>query len=318
MSILRTLLQLIIATALLGGTSFATGQDFPSKPVRIIVPNTPGTNADVLARMVSPALSEALGQPVVVENKPGAEGLIGLEYVAKAVPADGYTIVNVSVAQLALLPAIRDDLRFNPLKDLPPFIGYADAAFVFAVHSDTGWKTFDDFVAYARANPGKLNYGTSAPNNRLAMEAIVQAKGLDIVAINYPSGGPYLAAIYKNEIQMCFLGEAQANHDKIRVLAVSGASRNPAYPEIPTFLELGLPNLPSNKYTFNLPVGTPPAIVAKLRAAVLQSLARPDVQERLRKGLWTPITEPAEEATQYLAEQGALFMSVAKKRSPAK
>lgn len=151
----RAFLMLVTAACVFGADS-TMAQDYPSRPIRFIVPNTPGSSTDFPARIISPAMSKLLGQPIIVENKPGAAQLLGYEYVAKQVPADGYTIAVVTVPALVTLPLTVKNLRFDPLKDLRPIIGLVEQRFLLASSSQESWNTFREMVGYAKANPGKL------------------------------------------------------------------------------------------------------------------------------------------------------------------
>jgi tripartite-type tricarboxylate transporter receptor subunit TctC len=286
-------------------------QDYPNRAIQMIVPNAAGTNGDILGRLMAAEMAKVLGQPVVVINKPGADSIVGFEYVAKQAPADGYTIVVTSVSNLSILPSIVKDLRFDPLKDLPPFMGFATSRFVFASPVTKPWKNMAELVTYAKTNPGKLNYGTASANIRLGSEAVISNYGLAMERISYPSGGPYLLAIARGEIDMGFLGEQQAN-DKVRVLAVSGTKRAPAFPDAPTYAELGMPPLPGIDYSLNARAGTPKEAIAKLHAAAQFAIRQPGLIERLNKAQWDVVERGPEEEAKNLAAQGALFAAIAK------
>ena len=207
----------------------ARSQDYPSKPVRLIVANTPGSIGDLTARIIAPEMSRNLGQPMIVENRPGANFIIGYEHVAKS-PADGYTLATVTVESLPILAVTAKNLRFDPLKDLPPFIGLIEGRLVVGSSTQLPWKTFDEMSAYIKANPGKMNSGTSSPASRLPLEALVRGKGLNLVHIPYSATGPYIQAISSAEIALGLITETQAASlgDKFRVLAISGEHEHKA------------------------------------------------------------------------------------------
>ena len=234
-AILRIRFLLLLGTFLLG-VAPAWAQDFPNRPLRIIVANTPGTPLDAVARIMAPEMSKFLGQPVVVENKPGAGQQIGYEFVAKQAPADGYMIALVSVATLAIMPVTSKGLPFDPLKDLPPFIGLVEGRVVFAASANQPFRTLDELSQYAKANAGKLNYGASSPSVMLQTEAIVRRFGLNIVNVPYSANAPYVLALSTGEVQVGLRGESEAVAlaDKVRVLATTGDKRSAAFPNVPT------------------------------------------------------------------------------------
>lgn len=293
----------------------AGAQDFPNKPLRIIVAESPGTTTDIVARVMAPEMSRLLGQPIVIEQKLGAGSLIGLEYVAKQVPADGYTSVSVSVTSLATLPLTVKDLRFDPLKDLPPYIGLAEGRLVFGTSPKLPWKNFKELVTSAKATPGKLNYGASSPQVRFPMLMLVQDLALDVVSIPYSAGGPYLQALVAGEVHMGFMGEAAAIGfgERLRMLAVTGDKPSVAVPDIPTFTQLGYPQVPGVGYSFNLPAQTPRPIVDRLNAAASRALAHPDVKGGLAKLRLDILDDSADTSAKKLAEIGRNYAGIAQK-----
>lgn len=309
--LLRNVLSCATA-CLLTIATHSYGQEYPHRPIQMVVPNSPGTGQDTLARWIAPEMAKFLGQPVIVINKPGADFILGFEYVAKTAPADGYTLVVTSVSNLAILPSIFKQLPFDPLKDLTPFVGFVTQRFVLGSPVSKPWRNMREFVDYAKANPGKLNYGTASPNIRLGSAAVVNTFGLNMERINYPGGGPYLLALVRGEIDTAFLQEQQAT-EKVRVLAVSGATRAPAFPEAPTYTELGLPDLPGIDYSLNVRAGTPKAIMDKLFSATAYALRQPTVRENIEKAQWTIVERNAEAEAANLARQASLFADIARK-----
>lgn len=260
-------------------------------------------------------MSKTLGQPIVVENKPGATTIIGYEYVAKQVPADGYTIAAVLVTDLATLPVTVKDLRFDPLKDLPPVIGLAEGRFVMGSAAHLPSKSFNELVANAKANPGKLNYGSASVIGRLSAEAVIRQLGLDIVYVPYASGAAYLKGLVAGEVHMGFLAASAARNfgDKFRVLAVTGEQRMPALRDVPTFAELGFPNLRGLSHSLNAPAGIPKAAFDKLHAAASRALQQPAVRAGFQK-LQLEITEQsAEVANRRAAEEARYLADIARK-----
>ena len=290
-------------------------QDYPTKPIRLIVANSAGVPVDTIARIVSPEMSKFLGQPFVVENKPGAGQMIGYEYVAKQAPADGYTMVLVSVPVLATMPVERENLRFDPLKDLPPFVGLVEQRNVFGSSSKEPWTTFNELVANAKANPGKLNYGAASLLNRLIAEVLIRDLRLDVVYIPYSAAGPYVLALVSGEMHMGVAGETVVVPfgDKFKVLAVSGKERSTAYPNAPTFAELGYPQIPGLSYSLNVRGGTPSVIVDKLYAAASKAMQHSEVRAQFARLQYSIANETPEAAAKNLAEQVRLFSDIAKK-----
>lgn len=292
----------------------AGAQDFPNKLVRIVVPNSAGTILDLLSRIMAPDMAKSLGQAVIVENRPGANNIIGLEYVAKQAPADGYTIVTATVSVLATLPLLAKDLRFDPHNDLPPLIGLVDTRSTLSASAKMPYKNFRDMVTYAKANPGKLNYGDPSPAVRLVMEIILRESGLDVVRVPYAAAGPYQQAVAGGEIQMGILGEAAVATwgDKINVLAVTGVNRLPSLPNTPTFAELGLPQVPGQSTSMNVRAGTPKAAMDKLYSAAVFALSQPEVKAQFTKLQSDISIETPEVAAKKLAQQAKMFGDVAK------
>lgn len=303
----------LLATLMLSSAP-ANGQAYPNKPIRIIVNNAPGITPDILARALAPELSKLLGQPVIVENKAGANGLIAYEYVAKQMPADGYTISLASASQLAITPWLVKELRFDPLKDLVPVIGLTRLRYVLASSTKLPAKNFNEMVAYAKANPGKLNIGSAGATTRLLTEAITRGMNLKVAAIQYRSGAAYQTALMADEVQLGLLGEGSAITVGARatMLAITGERRSRFFPNVPTLKEVGGPNIPGTTYELSVRAGTPAEIIDKLYTAGVQMLQQQELKSRLENNLQmeVAIESPASAAAQ-LAEQGKLFSNLA-------
>lgn len=304
----------VVGSILLSVMQVGVSQEFPTKPLRFVVANTPGSPPDLVARILAPDMSKVLGQPVIVENKPGAGQRIGLEYVAKQVPADGHTIASVVVPTLAILPLTVKELRFDPLKDLLPFIEFAEGKLVLGSSSRLPWKNFQELVSYAKQNPGKLNYGASGQNVRLPVESLIQKFGIDIRYVPYNAATPYYQALVAADVQLGLLAESTAVSfgEKFRVLGVTGERRSATLPDVPTFAELGHP-LPGLTYSVNAPAGVPRPAVAKLYASASHALKQPGVRNALEKQQLEIVDRPPEVAVKHLAEVGKFLAEVAKK-----
>lgn len=303
-----------LALVALVAATTAAAQTYPAGLIRLVVPNSPGSVQDVVARILAPEMAKSLGQPIVVDNKAGGRGLIGLDYVAKQMPPDGYTLLSVTAANLATLPVTVKDLGFDPLRDLPPVAGLVETRFAFGSAAKEPWKSFRELVAHAKAHPGKLNYGSPAPAVRLPTEAILHGAGIDVVLVPYAGAGPYFQALVAGEVQMGLINEPQAISfgDRFRVLAVTGERRSESFRDVPTFAELGYPQIRGLYYSFNVRAGTPKAIVDRLHAAASQALAQPEVKARFVKLQMEVLNEPPDAAVRRLADEARLFAGIAK------
>lgn len=301
-----------LGLALFGSSVFA--QDFPTKPIRVIVPNNPGSLADLIPRVMSTEMAKSLGQSIVVENRPGAGQVIGFEYVAKRVPADGYTIVVTSVPILASLPYTVKDLKFDPMKDLPALIGVLETTLYLGSSSRFAWKTMQELVANARSNPGKLNYGANSAIVRLYAELLNQHFGTSITYIPYSGSAPLDQAVISGDVHFAFLGDLQVANmgDRIRVLALSGEKRKSQYPDAATFSELGLP-LQSVLYSLHVPLGTPKAAFDKLYLAASRALEQAEVRASFAKVQSVTVNLPPDVTAKKVAEVSNLYAEVARK-----
>ncbi len=305
-----------IAVGLLMVMRPAIAQDYPNKPIHFVVPYSAGSPPDVVTRAMALAMSNILGQATIVDNKPGADTIIGFEYVAKNAPADGYTVVISPLANLALLPVIAKDLRFDPLTDLPPFITFAEGRLAFGTPVLNPWKSFQELTSAVKANPGKWNYGSPSVQLRFPMLILMQNLGFDLTYVPYATVAPYYISLTVNDVQMGWLSEGSAANmrDKFRVLAVTGDTPSAAFPEVPTFGKLGFPQMPSNIFAFSVRKGTPKAVTDKLNAAAAKALLQPDIRAKLAASQF----EVASDTTPQAAEErlnaiSKLFSDVAKK-----
>lgn len=258
----------------------------PSKPVRIIVPIVGSTN-DVLARMLAPKLQEALGQPVIVENRPGAGGNIGADMVAKAAP-DGHTLLIGYNGPLAINVGLFDSMPYDPLRDLAPISLMVTAAQYLAVNPATGIQSVADLVARAKAQPGKLSYASVAVGSasHLTMEMLKTAAGVFITHIPYRGAGPAVTDLIAGNVQAAFLvpGNVQqfAKEGRLRLIASSGQRRFTSTPQVPTMIELGYPDFLATSWIGLLTTGgTPRPIIDRYHREVVKILAQPEFRDRL-------------------------------------
>jgi tripartite-type tricarboxylate transporter receptor subunit TctC len=273
-------------TLLFAGAGVATSQTWPARPVRLIVPQSPGGSTDQVARPLARLLSEALGQPVAVENRPGAGSVIGTDVVAKSAP-DGYTLLAVA-ASFAISPSLYKKLPFDPVRDFAPVSLLASFPNVLVVPPSLPVASVKELIAYARANPGKLNYGSSGigSGTHLSMELFRHMAGIDMVHVAYKGGAPAVNALLAGEVQvnLATISTAlpQIKAGRLRALAVSGRAPLAALPGVPTIAESGLPGYEYDSWVGVLvPAGTPRAIVAKLRAELSKAAHAPEIKAML-------------------------------------
>ena len=285
----RTLVRAALATlTLASGTAFA--QAWPSKPIRIIVPYPAGGTSDILARAIGPEITKALGQQVLVDNKPGATGNLGADMVAKS-PADGYTLLLADIGSLAIAPSVFPQLSFDPVKDFAPVIMVAYSPHILAAHPSVPAKDAKELVALAKAKPNSLNFAISGIGgaNHLAGIEFAMRSGIQWTYIPYKGGAQAIGDVMGGQAQVLFNGMLATypavKDGRLKALAISSAKRFAAAPDIPTVAEsAGLPGFETGSFQgIVAAAGTPPEVVNKLHATITQILATPDMQERLAK-----------------------------------
>jgi tripartite-type tricarboxylate transporter receptor subunit TctC len=271
----------------LSSTALAQGvADFPSKPIKLIVPFPPGGTSDVLGRMVAEELGRVLKQPVIVENIGGAGGTIGIDRALK-LPADGYTLIQTGVGQSAVAHGLDASLKYNSVADFIHLSQVNSGPNVLVVHPSAPYKTLKELIDYARANPGKLDYGyTHAASGHMAMELFKQTAGIFLTGIPYRGGGPMMTDMLGGTIPMMFINQDVAlqhiKAGKLRPLAVSSAQRNPLYPDVPSVAESGYKGFEALSWSgLSVAKGTPQPIADKLEAALVQAIKSDNVKQRL-------------------------------------
>jgi tripartite-type tricarboxylate transporter receptor subunit TctC len=309
-----------IALALCPGLALAQG-GYPSKAVRMIVPFAPGGASDFVGRIMQPRLAELLGQQIVIENRGGAAGSIGVEAAARSAP-DGYTVLLGNVGSIAINPGVFTNLPVDNLKDFIPVTQVVDVPGVLIVHPSVPVKSVKELVAYVKANPGKLNYASpgSGSQNRLEMELLKRAAGgLDMVHVPYKGGaGPAVSGLVAGETQMMFSTVSSAmghiKSGRLRALAITSTKRVGELPGVPTMKELGYPDGASGSWQgVFVPTGTPREVVERLYAAVVQAMKAPEVIERLSKGGAEAVTSSSPRAfADFVASETARWVKVAK------
>jgi tripartite-type tricarboxylate transporter receptor subunit TctC len=275
----------IAAVALLLASTVAFAQ-YPNKPIRLIVGFPPGGSADPTTRIIGAALQEQMGQPVVVENRPGADSAIAAEQVSKMAP-DGYTLMFASNSAMTAAVALRKQPTYDPLKDFTPVSMVGRATVFFYVHPSIPAKTLKEFVAHAKANPGKTVYGTGNPLSILYGQQLTNATGIEWLHVPYKGEGPLNPDILAGRVHCSFLstGSAVSNakDSRLRPLAVLAEKRSPLLPEVPTIAEAGVPEVTVRQWAGVYgPPKMPREIVERLNKEVNAALKRPDVLEKLQ------------------------------------
>ena len=296
----------LLAFALALATTWANAQSYPAKPIRIVVPYTAGGPADLLVRALGQKLTDAWGQQVIVENKPGANEIIAAQEVAHA-PADGYNWLLASDAVYALNPYLYSKLPYDPAKDFAPVSRIVRANLMLVTRPDFPAPTVRELVEYAKKNPGKLNYGTVGAGgvNHLAMAWFNTQHGLEMQPVHYKGLVNGLQDIMTNRLDVMFavIGGA-APHlkaGKMKGLAVSGAHRHPLIPDVPTFAEAGMRDFDASFYfALAAPAGTPRDVVAKLAAESAKIVNTAQFKERLTTLGFEPVGETPEQFTAFL------------------
>jgi len=293
----RTALAALAALCLLPA---AQADQWPSHPIRMVVPFPAGSSPDLIARILTERLGAALGQPVIVENRPGAGGNIGTGMVAKAVP-DGYTLLFTINGPLVTAPTLYRHLGYDPVRQLAPVTLVATSPNVLVVDAKLPVHTLKEFVALAKAKPGVLNYGSvgSGSAAHLAMEQLKSMAGIDLQHVPYPGFPQITTAIVGGQVQAGFMVPAIAmplvNAGKLRILAVTSSGRTAVLPSVPTVAESGYPGFEATSWQAILaPAGTPPAIIDRLYRELIAIIGSPEVREKMRLQYFVPAgTAPA-------------------------
>lgn len=309
---LTALMAVCLATALP-----AAAQTYPERPVKLVVPYAPGGSADITARLVSDEWGKALGQSIVIENKAGAGGNVGVDSVAKS-RADGYTI-GLQTVSLAINPGLFPRMPYDTLKDLEPIGMVASSQHVLVVNPQLPASNVKELIALAKAQPGKLNYGSAGNGSTFHMSAELfkAVAGTDIVHVPYRGGGPALNDTIAGMVNMSFpvlsAARGMVESGRLRALGVTGPQRSPLLPNVPTIAEAGLPD-----YNFETwfmvfaPAGTPKAVIDKLNASLNQALGSPALKERMVREGFDPIPSTPAQAERRLAKEMPVWSKLIK------
>jgi tripartite-type tricarboxylate transporter receptor subunit TctC len=310
--------SLIFAAALAAALPAHAQQEYPNRPVRMIVPYPPGGPTDNMGRLTSEVLSKRLGQNVVVDNRGGAATAIGAGMAARS-PADGYTVFVSSETTFAVTPALKQRLPYHPERDFAPIAQLTRQPYVLAVTNALPATSISQLIAHAKANPGKLAYGSAGLGgaNHLAGAMFAHAAGIDVLHVPYKGNGPAIVDLIGGQIGF-MLGSISSLYPhgvskKLRLLAVASPTRSAAAPELPTFAEGGLPNFNVNGWNCIVaPRGTPTAIVKRLNAAIVDGFKQPDVVERLRKQSIEPVASTPEQLAAHIRTEFARYSKLIK------
>jgi tripartite-type tricarboxylate transporter receptor subunit TctC len=285
----QTIRRTIAACLMLAASGYAAAQAWPARPIKVIVPYPPGGTSDILARALGPGMQAALGQPWVVENKPGATGNVGADFVAKS-PGDGYTLMLADIGSLAIGPSVFKELPFDPVKDFAPVVMVAYSPHLLVVHPSVPAKDVKELIAMAKAKPDSLNFAVSGMGgaNHLAGIDFAQRAGIKWTYVPYKGGSQALTDMVGGQSQVMFNGALATSpfvkDGKLKALAVSSAKRFSTMPDVPTVAELGMPGFETGSYQgIVAPASTPREIVEKLHATVTKVLGTPEMKERLDK-----------------------------------
>ena len=298
-----------LAAALVSLCPSASGQPYPSKAIRFIVPNGMGGTTDTIARSIAQHMSEALGQQVVVDNRPGSGGILGTELVARA-PADGYTWLMGTIGNMAISPKLYTRIAYDPVRDFDPVSQLAASAYMLVVHPSAGVRNVKELVALAKSKSGGLNYASagSGTGSHLTMELFRSMAGISAVHVPYKGGIPGLTALVAGEVSMMFNGIPstlpQVRAGRLRVLAVTTPDRSPAAPDVPTIAEAGYRGAESTSWTgLFVPHGTPRPVVQRLHAVVIKTLQLPEVRKHLTLDGAEPVGSAPGEFAAYLQSE---------------
>ncbi len=310
--------SLLVAGCLVPVTASAQSQTWPAKSIRFIVPFPPGGGTDVLTRAVAPRLAEALGQTVVVDNRTGAGGMIGVDLAAKS-PPDGYTLVLATVGQIAINPSLYAKMPFDPVKDLAPVTLAGNIFNVLIVHPALPAQSVVALIALARSRPGQLNFGSSGTGaaDHLAAELFQVMTKTKMVHVPYKGGPLAMVDLISGHLQLMFATVPTAvgliKGGKVRAMAITNSQRFPAMPELPTIAEAGIPGFAVNNWSgVFVPAGSPPDAIARLNAELVKVLAVPEVKKRLLDNGIDALSNTPEQFAAYIRAETTKWAAVIK------
>ena len=308
--------KFLALVALCTAAAGACAQAYPSKPIRMVVGFPPGGGNDIIARMVGSKMQEAWGEPVLIDNKPGANSIIAAEHVAKSAP-DGYTLLVNATGGMSVNPVLYTKLPYDSLKDFVPISMVGVFPLVLVVHPSLPAGSVTELVAYARANPGKLDYSAGSTAFQVATEMLKQMTGTDIRHIPYKGSAAAIAAVIAGDVQMTIVDTpplvAQIKAGKVKALGVTAAKRAAAMPELPTVAESGVPGYEMVLWIgVFAPAGTPREIVSKLNAEIVRIVRLPDIRAELAGMGVDPVGNTSEQMAEWIRREIARFGPVVK------
>ena len=308
--------KFLALVALCAAAAGACAQAYPSKPIRMVVGFPPGGGNDIIARMVGSKMQEAWGQPVLIDNKPGANSIIAAEYVAKSAP-DGYTLLVNATGGMSVNPVLYAKLPYDSLKDFVPISMVGAFPLVLVVHPSLPAGSVTELVAYARANPGKLDYSAGSTAFQVATEMLKQMTGTDIRHIPYKGSAAAIAAVIAGDVQMTIVDTpplvAQIKAGKVKALGVTAAKRAASMPELPTVAESGVPGYEMVLWIgVFAPAGTPREIVSKLNAEIVRIVRLPDIRAEFAGMGVDPVGNTSEQMAEWIRREIARFGPVVK------
>ena len=311
------LFNVVLLIVALTGAASATAQNYPARPVRLIVPSSPGGGTDISARIIAPKLSEYLGQQVVVENRPGAGTMIGGEAAARSAP-DGYTLL-MGISTLAINPAIYRKVPYDALKDFAPISQAVALPNVLVAHPSLPVKTVRELVAFSKARPGQINFASAGlgTSPHLSMELFLSMTGLKMVHVPYKGSGPGVTDLVAGHVPLMMPNMLSAlphiKSGRLRALGVTSAKRASRASDIPTLAEAGVPGYEAVQwYGVLAPAGTPRAIITRLHAEVVRVLRQPDIKERFLSDGAEPVGSSPEEFAAFIRAETAKWAQVIK------
>jgi tripartite-type tricarboxylate transporter receptor subunit TctC len=315
---MKSIAYVVIFIRLLGASLDTLAQNFPDRPIRFVVNFPPGGSTDFTARFLAQHLTTAFGQTIVVDNRGGGGGNIGIDIVAKAAP-DGYTYLLSAEGPVTINPGVYSSLPFNAIRDIPAVTQVIKYANVVVVHPSIQVNTVKDLIARAKSQPGKLRYAHPGvgTGNHLAVELFKMMTGVDIISVPYKGGGPALVSVVSNETQLSFATPPSSlphvKAGRLKAVAQTSAKRSAALPDLPTVIEAGVPGFEVDGWVgMYAPSATPPRIVERVHAEVVKVLRRPDVNDLVLAGGSETVGNPIEEARKIVRKETAMWAKVVK------
>ncbi|MGB5079734.1 MAG: tripartite tricarboxylate transporter substrate binding protein [Burkholderiales bacterium] len=307
--------RIVVLAALCAAAAGALGQTYPSRPIRIVVGFPPGGGNDIIARLLGAKMQEAWGQPVVIDNKPGANSIIAAEFVAKSAP-DGHTLLVNATGGMSVNPVLYSKLPYDSLKSFVPISMVGSFPLVLVVHPSVPAKSVEEFLAYARANPGKLNYSSGSTAFQVATEMLKQMTGTDLRHIPYKGSAASITAVIAGDVQLTIVDTPplvpQIKAGRLRALGVTSAKRSASMPEIPAVAE----SVPGYEMVLWIglfaPAGTPREVAAKLNAEVVRIVRLPDIRARLDGMGVEPLGNSSAQMAEWIRREIAKFGPVVK------